>query len=77
MNMQILPYIGIVLSVFLVIYIQLKETIQYWKLQYKNKVNGENTKFDFTKSTLDLSFAINILLLCIIWAICLDSWLKT
>jgi hypothetical protein len=69
MKTQILPYIGIILSSLTILYIQAKENIQYWILQFKNKRNGENIKFDFTKSSLGVSLCFNILFMCVIWAI--------
>jgi len=69
MKTEVLPYVGILSSIILMLYFQIKESVEYWMLQYKNKVNQENTKFDFNKSTLAISFSMNILLICIIWAI--------
>ena len=69
MKTQILPYIGIALSVLAMLYIQTKENIQYWILQFKNKRSGENVKFDFTKSSLGISLCFNVLLMCVTWAI--------
>ena len=69
MKTQILPYIGIVSSILVMLYIQAKENIQYLILQFKNKANGENIKFDFTKSSLDISLCFNVIFLCVIWAI--------
>jgi len=69
MNTELLPYIGIVISALLIIYTQVKESVQYWKLQIKNKINKENVKFDFNKSNLETSLSLNIFLICIIWAI--------
>jgi hypothetical protein len=69
MKTQILPYIGIILSILTILYIQAKENIQYLILQFKNKVNGENVKFDFSKSSLGISLCFNILFMCVIWAI--------
>lgn len=69
MKTQILPYIGIVLATLTMLYIQTKESIQYCILQYKNKANGENVKFDFSKSSLGISLCFNVIFMCVIWAI--------
>jgi hypothetical protein len=69
MKTQILPYIGIILSIITILYIQAKENIQYLILQFKNKVNGENVKFDFSKSSLGISLCFNVFFMCVIWAI--------
>jgi len=69
MKTQILPYIGIVSAVLVMLYIQTKENIQYLILQFKNKTNGENVKFDFNKSSLSISLCFNVIFLCVIWAI--------
>jgi len=69
MKTQILPYIGIILSILTILYIQVKENIQYLILQFKNKVNGENVKFDFSKSSLGISLSFNVFFMCVIWAI--------
>ena len=69
MKTQILPYIGITLAILTMLYIQTKENIQYSILQLKNKINGENIKFDFTKSSLGISLCFNVLFMCVIWAI--------
>jgi hypothetical protein len=69
MKTQILPYIGIVSAVLVMLYIQTKENIQYLILQFKNKRNGENVKFDFTKSSLATSICFNVIFICVIWAI--------
>ena len=69
MKTQILPYIGIALAILTMLYIQTKENIQYCILQFKNKANGENIKFDFTKSSLGISLCFNVLFMCVIWAI--------
>ena len=69
MKTQILPYIGIVSAVLVMLYISTKENIQYLILQFKNKKNGENVKFDFSKSSLSISLCLNVLFMCVIWAI--------
>jgi len=69
MKTQILPYIGIVSSVLVMLYISAKENIQYLILQFNNKRNGENIKFDFNKSSLGISLCLNVLFVCVIWAI--------
>jgi hypothetical protein len=69
MKTQMLPYIGIVSSILVMLYISAKENIQYLILQFKNKKNGENVKFDFSKSSLSISLCFNVLFMCVIWAI--------
>jgi hypothetical protein len=69
MKTQMLPYIGIVSAVLVMLYISTKENIQYLILQFKNKTNGENVKFDFSKSSLSISLCLNFLFMCVIWAI--------
>jgi hypothetical protein len=69
MKTQMLPYIGIVSSILVMLYISAKENIQYLILQFKNKTNGENVKFDFSKSSLSISLCFNVIFLCVIWAI--------
>ena len=69
MKTQMLPYIGIVSAVLVMLYISTKENIQYLILQFKNKINGENVKFDFSKSSLSISLCLNVLFMCVIWAI--------